>query len=242
MFIHYRTLGLVLKKEDRGETDQIFTFYTKDFGKLEILGKAIRKISSKLRLGTDVFYLSEIEFIQGKAHKTLTDAVLVDKFKNLRKDLKRSAVAYKIAEILDDLIKDQEKDEKIWRLVLETFHKLDNLTLLPVNYFLIYYYFLWNLFSVLGYQPEIYKCFFCQKKLEPNKIYFCIQEGIIACSQCSKKTKGVIAINEGLVKILRIILKKDWLTFKRLKIENYQKKALKEISENYLNFVAEQSK
>ena len=175
MFIHYRTLGLVLKKENRGENDQLFTFYTKDFGKLEILGKAIRKISSKLRSGTDVFYLSEIEFIQGKAQKTLTDAVLVDKFKNLRKDLKRLAVAYKISEVVDDLIKDQEKDEKIWRLVSETFHKLDNLTLLPVNYFLIYYYFLWNLFSVLGYQPEIYKCSFCQKKLEPNKIYFSIK-------------------------------------------------------------------
>jgi len=242
MFIHYRTLGLVLKKENRGENDQLFTFYTKDFGKLEILGKAIRKISSKLRSGTDVFYLSEIEFIQGKAQKTLTDAVLVDKFKNLRKDLKRLAVAYKISEVVDDLIKDQEKDEKIWRLVSETFHKLDNLTLLPVNYFLIYYYFLWNLFSVLGYQPEIYKCSFCQKKLEPNKIYFSIKERALFCSQCSKKTKGVITVNEGLVKILRIILKKDWLTFKRLKIENYQKKALKEISENYLNFVAEQSK
>lgn len=242
MFIHYRTLGLVLKKEDRGETDQLISFYTKDFGKLEILGKAIRKISSKLRSGTNVFYLSEIEFIQGKAHKTLTDAVLIDKFKNLRKDLKKSAVAYKIAEILDDLIKGQEKDEKIWRLVLETFHKLDDLTLLPVNYFLIYYYFLWNLFSVLGYQPEIYKCSFCQKRLEPNKICFSIEEGVLTCNQCSKKTEGVIAINEGLVKILRIILKKDWPTFKRLKIENYQKKALKEISENYLNFVAEQSK
>jgi DNA repair protein RecO (recombination protein O) len=242
MFIHYRTLGLVLKKEDRGETDQLISFYTKDFGKLEILGKAIRKISSKLRSGTNVFYLSEIEFIQGKAHKTLTDAVLVDKFKNLRKDSKRLAISYKIAEILDDLIKDQEKDEKIWRLVLGTFHKLNDLTLLPVNYFLIYYYFLWNLFSVLGYQPEIYKCSFCQKRLEPNKIYFSIQEGALICSQCSKKTKGVITVNEGLVKILRIILKKDWLTFKRLKIEDYQKKALKEISENYLNFVAEQSK
>jgi len=242
MFIHYRTSGLVLKKEDRGEANQLITFYTKDFGKLEILGKAIRKISSKLRSGTGIFYLSEIEFIQGKAHKTLTDAVLVDKFRNLRKDSKRLAVAYKITEILADLIKDQEKDEKIWRLFLETFHKLDNLTLLPVNYFLIYYYFLWNLFLVLGYQPEIYKCSFCQKKLEPNEIYFSGKNGAIICSQCSKKIQGVIVINEGLVKILRLILKKDWLTFKRLKIENYQKKALKEISKNYLNFVAEQSR
>ena len=172
MFTHYRTLGLILKKENRGETDQLFTFYTRDFGKIEILGKAIRKISSKLRSGADIFYLSEIEFIQGKAYKTLTDAILIGKFENLRKDLKRLAVAYKISEVLNDLVKNEEKDEKIWRLILETFDKLDNLSLFPVNYFLIYYYFLWNFFSILGYAPEIYHCSICQKKLYPGRLYF----------------------------------------------------------------------
>jgi len=39
MFTHYRTQGIFLKKEDRGEADQLFTIYTKDYGKLEILGK-----------------------------------------------------------------------------------------------------------------------------------------------------------------------------------------------------------
>ncbi len=242
MFIHYRTLGLVLRKENRGEADQLFSFYTKDFGKLEILGKAIRKISSKLRSGADLFYLSEIEFIQGKAYKTLTDAILIDKFENLRKDLKRLAIAYKISEVLDDLVRDQEKDNKIWHLILETFNKLNSLALSQFNYFLIYYYFLWNLFSVLGYQPEIYNCFFCQRRLEPKRIYFSLKEGATVCNECSRKTKEAIIINEGLVKILRIILKKDWSTFRRLKIENSQKKLLKEISESYLGFVSEQNK
>ena len=89
MFIHYRTQGFILKKIDRGEVDRIFTIYTKDFGKLELLAKAERKIQSKLRGGLELFYLSEIEFIQGKAHKTLTDAILIDNFKNLRGNLKR---------------------------------------------------------------------------------------------------------------------------------------------------------
>jgi len=68
MFVHYRTQGLILKKEDQGEADLLFTIYTKDFGKLEILGRAIRKISSKLRSGAEIFYLSEVEFIQGKIY------------------------------------------------------------------------------------------------------------------------------------------------------------------------------
>lgn len=136
----------------------------------------------------------------------------------------------------------QEKDNKIWRLVLETFNKLNSLAFSPIDYSLIYYYFLWNLFSVLGYQPEIYNCFFCQKKLEPKRIYFSLQEGATVCNECSGKTKEAILINEGLVKVLRIILKKEWPIFRRLKIENSEKKLLKEISESYLDFVSGQNK
>ncbi len=34
MAIHYRTQGFILEKINRGEADQLFTVYTKDFGKL----------------------------------------------------------------------------------------------------------------------------------------------------------------------------------------------------------------
>ncbi|MBU2635445.1 recombination protein O N-terminal domain-containing protein, partial [Patescibacteria group bacterium] len=59
MTVHYRTQSFILEKTDLREADQVFTIYAKDFGKLKILGKAIRKIKSKLRPGAELFYLSE---------------------------------------------------------------------------------------------------------------------------------------------------------------------------------------
>jgi len=239
MFIHYRTRGLIFKKEDRGEADQLFTIYTKDFGKLEILGKAIRKISSKLRSGAELFYLSEIEFIQGKTHKTLTDAILVEKLRNLRKSLKRLAIAYKISEVLDNLVKGQEPDENLWNLLNETFQKLNTYNLKPIAYNLIYYYFLWNLLSILGYRPELYQCALCQKKLGypqgPEKLYFSSKEGGIICPVCSQKIKTKKELTPETIKTLRIILKKDWGTLLKLKIEAEYLKELFFISKDYLS-------
>src|SRR3989344_7939080 len=123
MFIHYRTEGVILKKEARGEADLLLTVYTRDFGKLKILGKAVRKINSKLRSAVRIFSLSEIEFIQGKSQKTLTDAILIGKSPPLIKDLKKLRIAHKIAEVLDKLIKGQERDEKIWNLLIEIFQR-----------------------------------------------------------------------------------------------------------------------
>lgn len=234
MFFHYRTKGLFLKKEDRGEADQLFSIFTKDFGKLEILGKAIRKIKSKLRGGVEPFYLSEIEFIQGKTYKTLTDAISIEKFQNIRKDLKKLKVAFEISEVLDNLVKGQEPDEKIWHLLNETFLKLNNCQLSIVNCQLLYYYFLWNLLSILGYQPELYNCPFCQKKLEPENLYFSPKEGGVICPNCFQKAKEAKRIDPDTIKILRIILKKDWTTLNRLEIKANNLNSLEKISNYFL--------
>jgi len=223
MAVHYRTQGFIIKKTDRGESDRLFTIYTKDFGKLDILGKAIRKIKSKLRGGTELFYLSEIEFIQGKTHKTLTDTILIESFPNIRKDLERLKIAHQIAEVLDSLVVKEEKDDQVWQLLKETFDKLGSLkaelpfmemkvekraktslTIENRRLEIVYYYFFWHLVSILGYEPEIHDCSIGRKKIDCD-----------------------------VAKILKVILKKDWPILSRLKLESVHLKLLKDVSEWY---------
>jgi DNA repair protein RecO (recombination protein O) len=239
MFIHYRTRGFIIKKEDRGEADQLFTVFTEDFGKLEILGKGIRKVSSKLRSGMEIFYLSDIEFIQGKTHKTLTDAILIERFDNLRNSLKRLAIAYKISEVFDSLVIGQEPDKKLWELLTEVFGKLNSLEIKNLKLEILYYYFLWNFLSILGFKPQLNFCSICQKKLIPQGLYFSFQEGGVICQNCSKKLKEKKKISPEAVKILRLFLKEDFDFLKRLKIKNEQQREIKEISKIYLSFIKE---
>lgn len=230
MALHYRTSGFIIKKKDVSEADRIFTIFTKDFGKIKVSGKAIRKISSKLRGGIDMVSLSEIEFIQGKNHKTLTDSVVLENFKGIKDNLVKLRIAYKIAEVLNNLIKGEEKDERIWELLNETFEKLNNQPLVVGYWPLIYYYFLWNFFSILGYQPELYKCVACQKKLIPGFLYFSSGDGGIVCNRCTKTRKR---INTDTVKILRLILKDEQNLLFKLKIPPFSKKLLTDISKDY---------
>ncbi len=218
----------------------MFTIYTKDFGRLEILGKAIRKISSKLRSGAEIFYLSDIEFIQGKVYKTLTDAVVINDFKNLRKSLGRLAVAYKISEVFDDLVRGQEPDEKLWQLLIDVFEKLNDPRIEYTKYQILYYFFLWNFLSILGYTPELFQCSLCQKKIIPENIFFSPREGGLICSQCKISIKSAKKIDQNIVKIIRIVLKKDWPTLKRLKLKKEDYGQLSLISNFYLSKILEE--
>ena len=245
MAIHYRTKGFFLTEIARGESDKLFVIYTKDFGKLKILGKAIRKIKSKLRAGARELCLSEIEFIQGKTNKTLTDTVLIDSFQNIRKDLEKLKTAFQISDVLDKLVRDEEKDEKIWELLNKTFRRLAISDKIQTTNDKIYYYFLWNLFSLLGYQPELYKCLSCGKELKPFQLYFSPEQGGVVCNICAQRIKKedssakLIEIKPDVIKILRIFLQKNWSVLLKLKVEEKDKELLKTISKDYLSFVLE---
>ncbi|MCH8741784.1 DNA repair protein RecO [Patescibacteria group bacterium] len=237
MAIRYRTQGFILKKTDRGESDRIFTIYTRDFGKLEILAKAIRKIKSKLRKGTEIFYLSEIEFVQGKIYKTLIDAVLVENFRKIGKDLRKMALSFRILEILDNLIRKEEKDEKTWNLLINTFKELNRQPSIASNQQLLFYYFIWNFLSVLGYKPELNICSLCNKKLVPKNLYFNFKEGGVTCEGCFRKAGEGERISPETIKVLRFILEKKWRVVSRLRIEEESFISLKRISDYWIKFL-----
>jgi len=255
MFPYYRTQGLVFKIEDQFEADQMFSVFTKDFGRVEIFGKAIRKINSKLKSGIEIFSLSKIEFIQGKHKKTLTDALFVEKFKNIYQIPEKFEVAIKISNLIDDFIRGEEKDDNIFNLLNDTFSKLNNYQLLTTNYQLIYFYFFWNFISILGYEPELSKCAICRQKLNPHNLYFSNKEGGIICKKCLTSGRDGVKIEPDVVKVLRLIVKKvpmsqdragipvaegdlgNWNTLSKLKMGNDTRESLKEVSENYYRYL-----
>ncbi len=236
MAVYYKSKGLVVGKTDRREADQILKIYTEDFGRLSVLGKAVRKTKSKLRGGADFLYFSEIEFIQGRAQKTLTDSSLLENFPGLRRDFDKMKIAYSIAEILEKMTGSEEKDERIWKLVKESFWGLEEAEKGKAE--LLYYYFLWNFLSLIGYLPELYNCSVCAKKILPGQLYFGISEGGLMCENCFRKNQDVFQIDQDSIKILRIIVNNDWKVVSRLKIAPHFIKTLREVSRSYLDEIA----
>jgi DNA repair protein RecO (recombination protein O) len=248
--MEYQTLktnAIVLKDKEVGETDKLFTLYTQNFGKIEVLGKGIRKIKAKLKGGLQPLNHISLEFVQGKHFFIATDAVLKDDFPTIKKEIKKYRSALYICDILDRLVKGAEKDERIWELLLET---INNINQLPITI----RYFEWNLLSFLGFEPELYHCVLCQERISQGKFYFSAKEGGIICNKCgmriaqpSVKTSGyakghirIIDISRDVIKILRLIILRDKEILRKLKIDSIQERELKELSRHYLSWILEE--
>lgn len=221
MASYHRTEGFVFKKEDSQEADRIFSVFSKDFGKIKIVARSIRKINSKLKGGMEIFYLSDIAFVQGKHRKTLVDVASIEKFSNIFESPEKISVAHSIAQIINNFIKGEEQDERIFNFLHESFNKLNGYQLpTAVSYQLFYHYFFWNFITILGYGPELFSCTVCRQKLRPDNLFFSSSAGGVVCYICCATYQDKIAVTADFVKVLRMIVDNDWGILFRLKMEN----------------------
>lgn len=185
MATHYRTKALILKKVQRGEADSIVTVFTEDFGILRLRAISGRKIASKLRGGIEPLTLSELEFVQGKVHNRVIDAVQIERYGGMRQNLVRLRCALAISELLSGSLKGEMPDKNIWNLLKESFEALN---ISRIRSMLLYYYFLWNLFSRLGYGMQFSSCIQCQNQIGKTG-YPAFQDGGVKCVLCATEKK-----------------------------------------------------
>ncbi len=142
-----KTEAIILKTADQNETGRFLTVYSEKLGKINIQAKGVKKVESKLRGHIESISYAQLILIEGKNSLILKDAFLLNQFLNIKKDLEKIKTAKKIADLIDEAMAGEEKDEEVWKLILKTFEKLDTENV-EINKFQE------QLISLLGYDPE----------------------------------------------------------------------------------------
>lgn len=232
--ISYRVKGIILKKADFKGTDRLLTIYTDRFGKVQAVAKGVKKTTAKLAGHLEDFTLSDLMFVKGKLLNTITSSLTLNRFSSLRSNLERIACAYYIAELIDKLIPETQKDERIFKLILETFDKLNR----PGGKLnLIIRYFELNLASLLGYKPEFERCLNCEVVIKPNKNCFSSKLGGLLCQNCKGQDLKAFEIKPDTIKVLRILSEKDIDFIERLVTNSKIDSEVERATSNFLEFI-----
>ncbi len=192
MFVRYRTEAIFLKKLKRFEADEYLIAYSRDFGKLGVTGKSIRKIKSKLRSSSELFCHSDIEFVRGRYYNILTDSQLIDSFSKTKSELGKMSIAFKMANLLDSFLAEEEKDEELWLFIKKSFYFLDSFRNGQVDDLKsFYFYFAFKFLELLGYRPEMGNCVVDGSKSGET---FSPRNGGFICEVCAKNIKDPLKI------------------------------------------------
>jgi|SRR5581483_7877877 len=234
MNARYRTEGLVFAREDRLDDSRVFWIFTKEFGRLELFAKAIRKIDSKLKGGIELFSVSSLEFIQGKNKKTLTDASFILRLGAIKRDPEKMASAVSMAQMIDEFIKGQQPDERLFSFLITSFTELAELKksdrqaleLLRIAFF-------WKLMVLLGFGPQLHQCAVCGKLLAPDGLSFSPRDGGLVCKTCNLSKKRGTPIGVDAAKLLRMCAADDHKTLLQVRLPAHLYGQVRAVSQQY---------
>lgn len=111
--------AIVLSRRDFREYDQIISFYTLEKGKVELLARGVKKITSKNSANLEPFSFVEIDLAIGKEIDHLTKVQPIEYFTGIRKDLQKSLSAGFVVSLMDRVVHVGERDVAIFSLLLE---------------------------------------------------------------------------------------------------------------------------
>lgn len=211
-----RTEGIVLKRINFRETSRIVSFFSKRFGRLQLLAKGIRKPGSRFGASMEPFTHSSVIFYKRETREiyTVSDSQILHSFDRLRHNIPSFTLASNILNFISITASLEERHEELFRLSLRALKLLE----IHPEEILLWGYVIKAL-ALLGYFPELSRCVGCQ---EPTtSVLFSVSQGGIVCERC--KGHGLNLDLSRIISTLRSAQKEELQELVRLKMPSSQK-------------------
>lgn len=119
----FKTEGIILKRRDFGEADRILTVFSLHRGKISVLAKGVRRITSRRAGNVELLNRVQIFLHPGKNFFILTEAESMDTYQKLKEDLTLSTYAYHIIELVDKLTAENQENRILYGYLLEVLRR-----------------------------------------------------------------------------------------------------------------------
>jgi len=121
----YRVEGIIIKRTNFGEADRIITVFTKRYGKIVILAKGIRRVTSRRAGSVELFNQATMFLRKGRNFDLLTEATTINSFPKFRTHLSLVSAAYYACELVDRLTAEEQEHDGVYELLVKFFQWLD---------------------------------------------------------------------------------------------------------------------
>ncbi len=127
MPVKLKTQGIVLKKNELLNLDNLITIFTKDLGKIVAIAKGIKKLNSRRAPHIQTGNLVDLILYNKNDRYYIQESSITSGFSKLKKDAKKISMIYYFFLILDKLLPENSNEEEIYKNTLNFLIKLSNI-------------------------------------------------------------------------------------------------------------------
>jgi DNA repair protein RecO len=226
-----KTLALVLKKQNIGETDRILTIFSPTLGKKRVVVRAVRKPLSKLAGHVDTLMLSQLILTDDTDLPKVTSAVLIEAFELMRGSLVAVDQAFSISRIIERAIVEDIPQQRVFQLTLDAFARINS----EQKWAAVWLSFLQELTQALGLGVTNFNCAYCQKPIQ-GAARWVIGDRQFHCHDCPVPTATHIRVSEGGVKLTKLLQAHPFSVIRSIRFSDT---VAKEVEEVFLREITE---
>lgn len=118
--------GIILKRKSVGEADRILTIFTRQFGKVRVIAKGIRKIHSKRSPHLEIFRRIRFSMSKSTPIDFLTEVESIGDTQFSLVNLRSVNGAYYICELVDAFMPEKLENEEVYSLLIRAISSIDS--------------------------------------------------------------------------------------------------------------------
>lgn len=222
------TKGLVIREQPTGESDRLVTILTADYGLVRAFVRGAKQVKNRLASSTSLFAYSEFSLYRGRDAFVVDNAVAVEVFFDLRRDIVRLSLAQYFAQLAYELGEEERPAEEMLGVLLNSFHLMCKSDKdLRIIKSAVEFRFM----SLGGYMPSILACASCNT-YETQTMYFDTVNGCIYCENC--RHFDAVQCPKNVITAIRFICLTEPKKIFSFTLSDASLELLSQISEQYL--------
>lgn len=214
-----KTLALVVRKQNIGETDRILTLISPLLGKKRVVAKAVRRPLSKLAGHLDTYMLSQVIITDKNELPTITNAQLVESFAQLRNSTVLLHRTGRVVSLIERVTLEDISQQTLFSLLIDTIARINAGYKWESNWL----FFLSRLASELAIIPKTPRCAVCDQPLQTG--YYSERDGFMCTSHASTGTE----LKERELKLFRLLGTKPYQFINSIAIPGYTARVIEKI-------------
>ena len=193
--------AIVLRVTDYNDRDALLTVLTRNYGKLTVKARGLRRKNSPLIAPCQLLAYGEFTLFEYKGQYTINEAHSIELFQGLRRDLGKLSLGTYFAQAVEVLSLEDMPSPELQSLVLNCLYALDKLGKPEL---LVKAVFELRAASITGYTPDLFGCHACGSQ---TPSYFDISGGTLLCSQCGGSAAGIrLPVEDAVLEAMRYIV------------------------------------